>query len=371
MSGDRNPKSKIQNPKALTLRTRGEGREERGERRRRAGKTVVSGQWSVVSPIPNPQSLIPNPSRRGILLLIVLALLAMFGLVAVTFVVLTGQAQRSAKSIEHWQEGDQPTTDPAVAKNLLQQAAMQVFRGSSGTVSVMGARSLLEDMYGDNWVQRHGQCHRPGRRTTWSISAFMPVHPALQRPNSHRRGVRVVVTGPTDQPLYRPQYANRRPSFPAHRPISSYGVPFDGPPQRKRRNRPIRHQRRALQRDGVWLYAASGHSTLSPVRPTRTVGIATGTLPVALFPNCRFRSTGTEIRPAGPISDYTAADFQHMLLAAQVFNTTTNTVQTLPSLHRPALINYWINNQAAINWNGLWAANPDLCRAISIRPIGP
>ena len=39
-------------------------------------------------------------------------------------------------------------------------------------------------------------------------------------------------------------------------------------------------------------------------------------------------------------------------------------------MHRPALINYWINNQTAATWHGLWTANPDLCRRIMMRPIG-
>ncbi len=156
----------------------GERRRKAEGGRRRAERTVVSGQWSVVSPIPNPQSLIPNPSRRrkkgdsphlperpggccaqtgtvplfparrGVLLLIVLALLAMFGLVAVAFVVLTGQAQRSAKSIERVQQGDQSTADAPPAQDLLQQAAMQVFHGSTSPTSVMAAHGLLEDIYG-------------------------------------------------------------------------------------------------------------------------------------------------------------------------------------------------------------------------------
>ena len=47
---------------------------------------------------PNLQSPIPNPfPRRGVVLLVVLALLALFGLIAVAFVVLSGQAQRSAQ----------------------------------------------------------------------------------------------------------------------------------------------------------------------------------------------------------------------------------------------------------------------------------
>ena len=38
----------------------------------------------------------------------------------------------------------------------------------------------------------------------------------------------------------------------------------------------------------------------------------------------------------GANSDYTAADFQHMLLAAQVPNAAGTGIQTLPSMHRPA-----------------------------------
>ena len=43
----------------------GERRRKAEGGRRRAERTVVSGQWSVVSPIPNPQSLIPNPHAAG------------------------------------------------------------------------------------------------------------------------------------------------------------------------------------------------------------------------------------------------------------------------------------------------------------------
>ena len=39
----------------------------------------------------------PSRARRGMLLLVILGLLAMFGLVAIAFVVLTGHEQRAAK----------------------------------------------------------------------------------------------------------------------------------------------------------------------------------------------------------------------------------------------------------------------------------
>ena len=89
--------------------------------------------------------LSPFSPRRGVLLLLILALLSMFGLIAVAFVVISGQAQRSAKSIERIGLTDDLSGS---ARTLLQQAAMQVLRGSTSTASVMGAHSLLEEMYG-------------------------------------------------------------------------------------------------------------------------------------------------------------------------------------------------------------------------------
>ena len=75
--------------------------------------------------------------------------------------------------------------------------------------------------------------------------------------------------------------------------------------------------------------------------------------------------------PGGANSDYTAADFQHMLLAAQVHNAgPPANLQTLPSMHRPALIKYWITKRTAATWKDLWSKNPSLCRAILLRPIG-
>ena len=98
----------------------------------------------------------------------------------------------------------------------------------------------------------------------------------------------------------------------------------------------------------------------APIAPDKTHW------PTPLLPN----DLDNRIPLGGANPDYTAADFQHVLLAAQVYNTVSSTTQTLPSMHRPALINYWINNQTAATWHGLWTANPDLCRRIMMRPIG-
>ena len=83
------------------------------------------------------------------LLLVVLALLAIFALVGVAFVVMTSQAHAGAKSIARIDQGTDPS-QPLAARVLLEQAVRQVVHGpaTSGTASAIGAHSLLEEMYG-------------------------------------------------------------------------------------------------------------------------------------------------------------------------------------------------------------------------------
>ena len=81
-------------------------------------------------------------TRRGVLLLLVLAILASFALVAVAFVILSGQSQRSSKNMHR---EDQTLEEP---KKLLNEAMMQVARGPSNPVSVLGLHSLLETCMG-------------------------------------------------------------------------------------------------------------------------------------------------------------------------------------------------------------------------------
>ena len=132
---------------------RGERGERRGEREsgfgaRGAGLGALdwppaTDHWPLFplppSPFPLARSLSPA-SRRGVLLLLVLALLSMFGLIAVAFVVLTGHAQRGAKSIERLGQAESLTDSSSAT--LLRQAALQILRGPANTASVIGAHSL-------------------------------------------------------------------------------------------------------------------------------------------------------------------------------------------------------------------------------------
>ncbi len=84
--------------------------------------------------------------RRGVLLLLMLCLLVLFAVLGVTYVLLGSQFRRSTSV--------QPRLEQYASdyRNQLDEAAMQVFRGSSSALSVLSNQSLLEDMYGNDAI---------------------------------------------------------------------------------------------------------------------------------------------------------------------------------------------------------------------------
>lgn len=83
---------------------------------------------------------------RGVVLLVMLGLLSIFTLVAVTFVVSSGHARRGAASAARVEQMGDPFDV------LLNQAMMQVARGSNHPQSAIGPHGLLEDIYGNSNV---------------------------------------------------------------------------------------------------------------------------------------------------------------------------------------------------------------------------
>lgn len=80
--------------------------------------------------------------RRGVLMLLVLGLLAMFGMVAIAFVIITGQFRQIAETHRRIDEYRQTPEEE------VQQVALAVFRGDESPTSAIGHHSLLEDLYG-------------------------------------------------------------------------------------------------------------------------------------------------------------------------------------------------------------------------------
>ena len=101
------------------------------------------GQGNLFETRLSTMMLKNSNSRRGALLLVILGLLAMFGLVAIALVVLSTQAKRSSTAASLIDQAADPP------QRVLDEAMRQVARGSNNPGSVMGPHSLLETMYGN------------------------------------------------------------------------------------------------------------------------------------------------------------------------------------------------------------------------------
>jgi hypothetical protein len=289
--------------------------------------------------------------RRGVLLLVVLALLAIFGLIAVAFVVLTQHAQRSAKSHQRIDE----VSDPP--KALLQQALMQILHGPTtnsttnipNPASVLGAHSLLEDMYGNNWLS--GTISSAGALVgfqqllgiTPTLSATLTVTEIAKR-----GGCVLTITN---------RYRNNSTSQP--NPCcgkSTRIVALDNLSTGRFQVTAFPDNVAPQAGDTFVINGSPFSGTGFGFKPdANNKWVPDGDLP--LQPN----ATANRNPTGGANSDYTAADFQHMLLAAQVPN--GNTINTLPSMHRPELIKYWRSQTG-------WTDSADSFRNIMLRPIG-
>jgi len=256
--------------------------------------------------------------RRGVLLLIVLALLAMFALLGLSFVVITGQARRGSEALS---KADQYADPPEL---LLNDAAAQVLRGPNNPMSTMGAHGLLEDIYGTG--------------ATFTISSGSDAAAAI----CGGQLISLNATGFTS-------LANR---------VGGVLTMFDGPAA-GRSTRIVRCDPttapptlQIMAFDGVpsanvvAQAVANGASGLINGRPFNGTGVgfdANGTAlndslgrPLALEPNAPENLAA----PGGANEDYDAPDYQNMALALQ--DAATAQVP-IPSFHRPDLINYWYN----------------------------
>lgn len=122
----------------LRLAVRGRAALRRGRRltrRRRLGRR------------PFRRSRWARSRRRGVVLLMVLALLSLFLLIGMTMVMISGQAKRSARSAARAEK-----RLAASHEELLDAAMLQVVAGTNNAGSVLRSHSLLEDMYGNDGI---------------------------------------------------------------------------------------------------------------------------------------------------------------------------------------------------------------------------
>ena len=341
---------------------------------------------------------LPRHSRphRGVLLLVILGLLAMFGLVAVTFVITTGHFRRSSQALHRM---DQYRDDP---KALLDEAFAQCVRGTNNFASVMGPHSLLEDMYGND--ARFSRIMALSQDPT---TQFILITPAttltattLQFPMpapSLAGGVTAVAKTPQQCVGSVITFYNGRCAG-----VSGRIVSYDGTNFAILQTNQLRYVDLNQDFTGGKVYffingnpfsgTGFGFSKATPpptglnaVYPS-SPSIGTGSIakPYALLPNPAFFPRNPHdpgynqyypdpAGPGGANEDYDAPDYQNMLLAMvrppQMVNGKPDAVPVpIPSLHRPELCVYW-NTLDTAGWATSSAAPSSLQRKVILRPL--
>ncbi|MBN2023001.1 MAG: hypothetical protein JW809_09415 [Pirellulales bacterium] len=310
--------------------------------------------------------------RRGVLLLVVLGLLAMFGLVGLTFVMLANHEQRGAQA----QSRADLYADPA--DDLVGQAMLQVLRGSNDPQSVLRTHSLLEDLYGLPYVNGldddgNGLIDDPNEARVWKytiqaaptqvvgggqiiecplLTNMAPAHmpmPAF----SHGGCVVTMLDGPAAGRSFRIVGHNPTTGVP-HLLITGgvapivgntlllNGTPFSGTG--------FGYNSGAASTDP--LLTATAPALIPGVTETEWLYALTPN-PTAFQPNALLNYTDPA-GPGGANEDYDLPDYQNMLPAMQIPEAITGPLPIpagttpLPSLHRPELVNYWFHQLPGI-----------------------
>lgn len=340
----------------------------------------------------------PKTNRDGALLIVVLALLALFALVGITFLMTAEQEQAAAVAASK----EEQFTDPYDA--LLERAMSQILVGSTDRFSAIGPHSLLEDMYGLGLTNDNN-----GNPLRIPSGGFAAGNSNFASGNAGAGGMMYISNLPLNNPwLPIKGYYNGRiltmltgPAKGKSSRITGYAVDLNAGTAALRLM-PFAGMK--LDGGGAWSpegapqagdafvvndlpfngtgfgYDPRTFGTAAPGTPTLldAKDSVTGGL-IAYLPNPRIPSYNSSFLynsniPVAADEDYDVADFQNMLLAYTVASQAGIKVP-IPSLHRPALIRYWgnTNNNADPDIsdpnNFVRNMQLDLKRRVFLRPL--
>jgi hypothetical protein len=294
--------------------------------------------------------------RRGVLLLVVLSLLVLFVLVGVTFIVVSGQYRRT--TIAH-KKVDRVGSR---SQKLLDEAAKQLLRCPNHPGSVLVGHSLLEDMYGREWIKGSIQ-----NAVLTASEQFLLLTSSLAAPQSGAFwwSERPITRFPVDD-FYNGGVLTIASGSAAGQSTRIVKYTLTGPFSAEFLVEPL------PDLAGASVLVAERPAFLINGRPFNGTGAGydaeTGNLdntlpllghPVALLPNYSAYSPERESPNAGGADEsYDAVDFQNMALA-WLPATADAPEEIIPSFHRPELLNYWIHH-------GL--PESDLLRYVLMRP---
>lgn len=322
-----------------------------------------------------------NRQSRGVILLVVLGILALFALVGVVYVISSGQHNAAVRNeIRGEQVGDPPDA-------LLHAALQQVLAGSRNKTSALQTHSLLEDMYGNDAVRGtipniSNPQAVPGRMLEMVFIDGVTASPADDY-NDYYSGCVLTMTGGRAAGRSalvvsyeqiggnnRPQMRMRVMPFPGlatHHTFYASDVATGDPFLIN--GRPFNGTGFGLSNVAVSALQPTDPNAanllLNAYDPWSTVQVQNGLLQspweLALLPHPAFFRPANRNAPLNPQyalnyldptgpggadEDYDAADFQNMLLAARMsttFGGVPRVVVAIPSLHRPELSQYWMN----------------------------
>lgn len=364
------------------------------------------------------------PKRRGVLLLIILGMLAMFGLIGIAFVMLTSHARKSAEVL---QKKEFYVAEP---KKFTDEAINQILRGSRNRGSVLQNHSLFEDVYGNSYLDpviinnitssiptngfddnNDGNADESGEtypgivnlapianNQLWEIAipeGWRYVGRLLTMTDGPAAGKTTRIVGYDNTstppmvwvvPIPDVLIADCQNHILSTTPLTPINFIINGPafagtgfglnveadpnePQLAAKYDSWFPTWQTYPDDSVYWSHGSPSDPLLSLLPNPT------TFQYDDVTNPGYDYADALSGPGGANEEYDAIDYQNMLLALQLVDGPDNGNVAAPSLHRPALLNYWVNElqnivnlptgvtlsdkQAAFGCPILYASGPD------------